>query len=73
MSEPITAAEAPLPAPMPRYFLHSEGSLQSVHNLRDPGPYLAAGFEEMDEATYRAALDGGMSGSVADTTVEREV
>lgn len=53
MSEPNPET---LPA---RYFLHPDGGLQAVHNLPDPGPYLEAGFEEVDEATYRAALDAG--------------
>lgn len=42
-----------------RYFLHPDGGFQAVHNLADPGPYLAAGCAEVDEATYRAALDAG--------------
>lgn len=50
MREPTTEA----PALAARYFAHEEGSVQAVHNLRDPGPYLAAGYEEVDEDTYQA-------------------
>lgn len=48
------------PAPEPcavRYFIEPAGGLQAVHNCPDPGPYLAAGFDEVDEATYRAAMN----------------
>lgn len=43
--------------PVTRYFLHPEGGYQAVHNLCDPAPYLDAGYDEVDEDTYRAALD----------------
>lgn len=45
------------PTPLtPRYFLHPEGGLQAVHNLSDPAPYLEAGYDEVDEDTYRVAV-----------------
>jgi hypothetical protein len=41
-----------------RYFTDG-GCVQVVHGLADAGPLLAAGFEETDEAAYRAAVEGG--------------
>ena len=56
------------PQPGTRYFTDG-GSYQVVHNLRDPAPFLAAGFEEVDEDTYRAAtaaLDDAAAGGGLD-------
>jgi hypothetical protein len=45
--------ETPQPGTV-RYFTDG-GSYQVAYNLRDPGPFLAAGLDEVDEDTYRAA------------------
>jgi len=52
------AEEAPEQDAATRYFTNG-GCVQAVHGLADAGPLLAAGFEETDEAAYRAAVEGG--------------
>ncbi|GGU58939.1 hypothetical protein [Streptomyces lavendofoliae] len=40
----------------PRYFTKPGEGVQIVHNLKDPTPYTDLGYEEVDEAAYRATL-----------------
>lgn len=51
------APETPEAGPPTRYFTNGDCH-QAVHNLTDPAPILAAGFEEIDEDAYRALLAG---------------
>lgn len=52
MSDTPTTPEAPPPT---RYFTNG-GCHQAVHNLTDPAPILAAGFEEIEQDAYQAIL-----------------
>ncbi|WP_329361187.1 hypothetical protein [Streptomyces sp. NBC_01483] len=54
MSDETT--DAPDPIRNPRYFTKEGESVQVVYNLRDPAPYFELGYEEVDEATFRASL-----------------
>jgi hypothetical protein len=51
------SAEAREPEPRnPRYFTKEDEGVQVVYNLRDAAPYVELGYEETDEAAYRASL-----------------
>lgn len=50
-----TPADPEAAGPPTRYFTNGECH-QAVHNLADPAPLLAAGFEEIDKTTYRTIL-----------------
>ncbi|MFD8521090.1 hypothetical protein ACFV2D_13875 [Streptomyces capillispiralis] len=52
----------PAPGPRARYFTRQGEGVQAVYNLRDAGAYRALGYEETDEATYRASLPDGADG-----------
>ncbi|MER6367435.1 hypothetical protein ABT255_03480 [Streptomyces mirabilis] len=54
MSDETT--DAPDPIRSPRYFTKEGEGVQVVYNLRDPAPFFELGYEEVDEAAFRASL-----------------
>ncbi|MEY9488650.1 hypothetical protein RKD26_004444 [Streptomyces calvus] len=69
--ENVTGA-GPSPGPRARYFTREGEGVQVVYNLRDAGAYRALGYEETDEATYRASLPDGADGPCLEHVTDRE-